>query len=269
MRSLKIIIRFAIICSACLTGAVWQPELVKLSKPQKPLQKSVSTVGTSVSISTHNKFSYSDFQKLIWKITETSDLFTTPFGKLKVKENSVLEWTTTRWPLQLKNHDRYTISVTYDKNKFDGVINSMHSVIHFSPTTEKRPLLFFRRNKQSGFTISITGTDEGLAVVATEIPNTDSYNEHTQVIVESTLSFVEAAIRNELGRLAARRRQSAEHASREKARMEAAKHRQVDEILHPDKYRSKKSAGVTKGPAGSGRYRPSEAAQARRQVKKK
>jgi hypothetical protein len=95
--------------------------------------------------------------------------------------------------------------------------------------------------------------------------------------VDSIVELIEHALKTELERsmslAAARERQEMSRKKNAQAAAVVAKKKQLDQIIHPEKYRGKSptvrrlgSAGSSVG--GSGRYTPSASTQARRLVKK-
>lgn len=84
-------------------------------------------------------------------------------------------------------------------------------------------------------------------------------------------AFLQSALRTELGHVAARKNLVTSYRVDAESRAMSIKKRQLDEIIHPEKYRSKRSGSRmnTKVVGSGGRYRPSATTQARRQVRGK
>lgn len=91
---------------------------------------------------------------------------------------------------------------------------------------------------------------------------------HVQIILKETFALFEEHLRNQLSVFRNRQKQLEEVAKATRLSSEAKKKKELDKIIHPEKYRKKASGNVRRTSGGDGRYRPSSETQSRRVIRR-
>jgi hypothetical protein len=169
------------------------------------------------------------------------------------------------WPIRWK-HFAFSTKILHDDTDVgdQSVVLEITTVnVHGSPTIQTK----MKKGMKMHVTVSPDRTDEGGNIVfSTTMSYSKMSKAECELIANSILKELQSLVQSETNLIAVRQRYLQKFHMEMDNQREEEKKLQLDRIIHPEKYKSK-SGTVRRNSGGNDRYRPSAAAQARRQVK--